>query len=688
MKKQKLLTASLIIITIFTSSFLIINDSYAEHAISLSTSGIQEIEVSASSGGATINKTEINVATTCHAGYNLTLSTTVDDNNLYLDGNSDNNNTGTFFSPSDGITSLISADNTWGFYLPSSDNETPTVSSIFHAVPALNSPITLKTPLQTASSSAIDDTFSIYYGVKVANHTLAGQYRMVEDENHNSGTIVYSATLPEDCFRYTVVYNPTGTNKEISVTGVGSVPNQIIEEGVTTNLTTEVYGNPTIDGVTYYFMGWNTAQDGTGISYSSGQSVTDLAAAGENITLYAQWTDCLSGNICYFKNDDNAEGTMNGQTLSSTSSSITLLPSNFSNEGYGFAGWNTSRNHNGNFYGPNETINFNIGQYTEGDEGLSLYAVWVESEGAIQNWTGCNDLTPASYNSATGILSANLSSITALTDLRDNQTYAVARLVDGNCWMIENLRLSSDYTQGTSAQALSQGYGQSEVYGNFIGLANSENNNYTNTDVANSIYGTNNDALVNINIIDYPEYRVPRYNNINTINPGTNPSISDANYSYGNYYNWPATIANTKYYTSGYTSGGREVDNSNLANTSLCPAGWRLPYGSDTNNDTYNNDFALLDMNMGGNGLIDSSNNLSGLSMSYYWRQFPNNIVYSGSIGNNSIDIRGYGGYLWSTTAYDYSRAYGFSIGETYLNPGSDDFKKTYGFSIRCVIAD
>ena len=40
----------------------------------------------------------------------------------------------------------------------------------------------------------------------------------------------------------------------------------------------------------YNFVGWNTAADGTGTSYSNGESVKNLAESGE-VTLYAQWRD-------------------------------------------------------------------------------------------------------------------------------------------------------------------------------------------------------------------------------------------------------------------------------------------------------------------------------------------------------------------------------------------------------------
>ncbi|MDO5451618.1 MAG: hypothetical protein Q4F56_00830 [Candidatus Saccharibacteria bacterium] len=393
------------------------------------------------------------------------------------------------------------------------------------------------------------------------------------------------------------------------------------------------------------------------------------------------------GYIAYYPNTNVYEGSMGLQSLSSVDTSATLFASNYSRAGYGFAGWNTAHDYSGNFYGPNETINFEAGEYTNGDEGLSLYAVWIKSEGFIQGWSGCSNLAQPSYDSTTGSLTANLSSITALTDLRDNQTYAVAKLADGKCWMIENLRLSANYTKDASSPSLSQGYGQSEVYGNFIGLADPENSSFSNTSTPNSLYSYDGSTTVNIGTVDSPNYRLPRYNSSNTITRTTDPAIGDANYySYGNYYNWPAAMASTKYYTSGYISDEQESSKSNLASTSLCPSGWRLPYGSSINGGTYDGDLALLDDSMGGTGYLNSVNNVTGLSMSYYWRQFPNNIIYSGDINNSSINSRGSYGYLWTTTAFDYDKSYGMSIGESYINPGIDTYNKFYGFAVRCTI--
>ena len=60
--------------------------------------------------------------------------------------------------------------------------------------------------------------------------------------------------------------------------------------------------------------------------------------------------------------------------------------------------------------------------------GFTLYAHWVESTGNLQGWNDCSAL--------------NLNQVIGLTDTRDNNVYAVSKLADGNCWMIENLRLA------------------------------------------------------------------------------------------------------------------------------------------------------------------------------------------------------------------------------------------------------
>ena len=252
--------------------------------------------------------------------------------------------------------------------------------------------------------------------------------------------------------------------------------------------------------------------------------------------------------------------------------------------------------------------------------------------------------------------------------------------------MIENLRLDAESTRKKEAPSLSQGFSQSVQYGDFIGLADAENTNFSDSTQRNSIYGIGSESTIDIGSSNYPGFRIPRYNDSNTSHATTNPNNGDSSiYNYGNYYTWAASLANTKYYQSGYIPGSQEEHNSNTANTSICPSGWRLPYGSDNVVDYYG-DFANLDIAMGGNGMTDSKNAITGDSMALYWRRFPNNLVLSGDAAGASISNRGNYGYYWSTTAYEYDKAYGLSIGMSYVNSGIDAYNKYLGFSVRCIV--
>jgi len=60
-----------------------------------------------------------------------------------------------------------------------------------------------------------------------------------------------------------------------------------------------------------------------------------------NIMVVANLEPCPADNICYYGNEDDGTGTMENQPASSNSD-ITLIASNYSRSGYGFAGWNTA----------------------------------------------------------------------------------------------------------------------------------------------------------------------------------------------------------------------------------------------------------------------------------------------------------------------------------------------------------
>ncbi len=411
-----------------------------------------------------------------------------------------------------------------------------------------------------------------------------------------------------------------------------------------------------------------------------------------NTEVPAQPQTTQTGKICYYANASDAVGTMGCQDVSA---SPTLLASNFSRNNYGFAGWSNKFDYATNtdsdlkFYGPNETITLNTADYTGDNNGLSLYAVWVKSQGSIQDTSKvasvCSSLTTAPIDGT-----ANLSSVSALTDQRDDNTYAIAKLADGNCWMIENLRLEST-AEHNSDGTLAQGYGTSTTYGNFSGLADAETaDKFTSTYSANSLYSNDgSNDTINIGTSNDPANRMPRYNNTNTSSRASSPTTnSNVNmYSYGNYYTWHAAIADLTY---------NGTNNSSVTNTSLCPTGWHLPKGGNKSNEA-NNEFWSLVVT-GINGGTNPANYESsttpyytgtpeGSNASNAIRAYPNNFLYSGGVSSGSVNNRGSRGNYWSSTAYNTNYAYYLSLGSTDVYPGTNTNNKYYGRAIRCLVS-
>ncbi|MBR3172738.1 InlB B-repeat-containing protein, partial [Candidatus Saccharibacteria bacterium] len=448
----------------------------------------------------------------------------------------------------------------------------------------------------------------------------------------------------------------------------------------------------------YKFDVWTTSANG--ILGSTTDPVTDYEVSGaatlslaskDVLALYDY--ECPANKICYAPNTRDIDGSMstiNTTTLpdyptagvqnAGSNGNYTLIASNYSRDGYGFVGWSEDfyASDSSTIYGPTETI-------TTGDlsaHGMILYPVWVASAGDMQNWSGCGSLPQSSFNSTTGKMNANLSSVTALTDQRDDNTYAVARLADGNCWMIENLRINAEDTRGNTNKALAQGYSNNIDYGSFIGLADSEDSNFGNSSTANSLYSTNgaNDTM-NINSSSSPQYRIPRYNNKNTDRNLTASYNSMGQwYGYGNYYNWPASMANTIYY-NGPTSTDANNKTSDTVGTSICPADWQLPYGNTTGKGANVGGFSYLDTQLGGTGANSSSS-----VMSNRWRSFPNNFISAGMLSWSSTSYRGGSGYYYSSTSYDSQSAYGLSFANGSVSLSSSN-SKANGASVRCMMS-
>ena len=398
---------------------------------------------------------------------------------------------------------------------------------------------------------------------------------------------------------YTVVFNANG--------GSGTMADQTIYPYQRTTLNDATFVKPHQDVIS-----WNTKPDGTGESYPVRDTnyIYDPIAdtkTGESVTLYAQWGDCAPNRICY---DDNGANSPTAMGKQYAYSSLILWASNFQRSGYGFAGWNTKADGTGTYYGPNQNFNFAYGSLN--NEGVRLYAIWVPSAGNLQNWLGCPGL--------------NTGAVTALTDTRDNNTYTVAKLVDGNCWMVENLRLG-DTSPMTLTTANTESAGTLPAGGS---TSTSDTGQYLSIDNTHSTV-----AVMN----------------------GTNANI----YAYGNGYSWPAA-ANT---TDNIASG--------TVYTSICPAGWHLPYGStgsDVGGGNTSGGFYYLGNQFG---------NLSNTELSNRWRSYPNNFILSYSYNSATVFTTYKNASVHDFSVYQSSVRYGL-IESSQINSRSD-FR-----AVRCVM--
>ncbi len=386
-----------------------------------------------------------------------------------------------------------------------------------------------------------------------------------------------------------------------------------------------------------------------------------------------------SGKIKYYANVSDYQGTMAEQSVAA---SVMLLPSNFSRTGYGFAGWSDkfdyATNPEAKFYGPMETITLNTADYTGTNPGLSLYAVWVKSQGNLQDSTKvasvCSSLTLAPIDGT-----ANLSSVSALTDQRDNNTYAIAKLADGKCWMIENLRLADkDSSNNDIELSATNTNSPSLPLTNIYDATNPTTSNHlsASTNPTSTAWCTTNSAACFDQSMLYTG---------NTTERGTN-TATDANiYSYGNYYNWySATAGNGKYSTS---------TNNSVTAGDICPTGWTLPESGDkTNMAAEKNNFYKLGLSLGLSTPANYGNETrpswigspEGSNASIAFRTYPNNFLYSGLFLGSSVVTRGSIGGYWSKSADSSNGAYYLDFNSSLVSP-SNYGNKGFGFSVRCL---
>lgn len=228
--------------------------------------------------------------------------------------------------------------------------------------------VSTSAPVVQGETYGIDSPFEFYDGVILGKpNPLSQEPSLVENgyavKQGESGEYK-TATLTN---RYTVEYYQ-GTTKLTSLTSTHVV-------GVAKKLS--IYNGTAPSG--WEFIGWsaNNGTTDTEVTYTSGESVTNIGLANETVKLYAIFKRTLT--ITYDGNGNDGGSTtsttqeihLNPYTPSMTSQQVTLADNGFTKTGYGFTNWKID----GTNYGAGASYTPNLA-YTATTFGKTAVAQW------------------------------------------------------------------------------------------------------------------------------------------------------------------------------------------------------------------------------------------------------------------------------------------------------------------------
>ena len=372
------------------------------------------------------------------------------------------------------------------------------------------------------------------------------------------------------------------------------------------------------DGHVYKFIDWNTAADGSGNSYADGATITNLGAtAGQTVTLYAQWevislvdvtvvfpqgvTEIRLSNSDY---DSYYSVTESGDVVALAGTKPYTI-SVILDSHYDFDGWSTTAN------GTLASATISPTTYTvTADATLTALATYRTTTLYLQN------LNPTSCSATPRIV----------IDNRDDEAYYIARLSDGNCWMLEDLRLGSVALQAPLSDA------------------------NTNMQEGATLTLTQPTRL--------HDYETPEIDTIHAGQEVTNYGSGSG--KAGVYYNFCAASAGTVC----------SPDTPQNADYDICPAGWRLPTGGSSGElqslyRAYGSNVAEFNAGFSTalSGWFDANQGTNGT-----YKEFNSAVVYWSSTASNRINKT----YILKLTRNSIVQNTGYL--------------ENNGFSIRCIL--
>ena len=467
------------------------------------------------------------------------------------------------------------------------------------------------------------------------------------DGTKHSGT--YTNTLT-----FNVVANPVSARDIITFDangGTGSMDGISVPAGDTVTLPQNTFTAP--EG--YRFSGWNAVQTNVSptknIGVYTNKAPYTAADTGINrqITLYAEWTNLPCTSNCDDPDPDPTTGAV-GTTLQ---------------RAYEIA-YTAARK----------------GMYEEDTAGSNTFHYVDSWNGATYQGEGrdvrflIQDMTPEICASATAIDSEAF-----VLDIRDQKSYWIAKLADGKCWMTQNLDLDLNsnvaLTNATTDLNSKASWTPSNSTINFTGTTVT---GWTDTSYEPRSANPGDEWIV-----------TSGSSSDDTVYAFLSDCVLDANisdakmcqhYHTGNYYNWPAAVAendiNTDYWK-------REMTGNKDAPDSICPKGWRLSR------------FLVADDVSETHIPVPLYGILQNIHYSYPYLENGFNIIRShplyrvraGTIRSGGVNDKASAGYYFDSTLY-YHDSWGWFVsrGSDFGSGGvgrASAHRNNMGNSIRCI---
>ena len=338
---------------------------------------------------------------------------------------------------------------------------------------------------------------------------------------------------------------------------------------------------------------------------------------------------------------------------------ITLSDTTPTRTDYIFKGWCDTNNSSdpttcsGNTYDPGR-IYIIPAASQGGTVTVNMYAIWESAtpETTIANATYMQEVSSCPDTLTTG-------QVYSLKDSRDEQSYNVAKLADGKCWMITNLNLAGGTVLSSD---------KSDVPSTNYYTLPASTTISSGTSVQSGQFSSDTTAYV--------------------FNTGNNTTTCNSSTPCNSYYSWLAATAGGK-----NSSGSSVTTNGYNAAYSICPKGWRLPTSttSNANAQTSSNwktgDWYALATAYGANL---ESNYYNSSDTNFYNNAGPGttpNFLLAGYYDNGSFYYGGSGGYYWSSTANSSTSAYRLLFSSGGVN-SANNYNRRNGNSVRCVYGE